>query len=177
MCVQCDWSDDFVYAPLPPCINLKHLNLKSEADRRKIYETWRVPFMDVNQLSAAGFYFTNQSDIVRCDFCGVEIGWRTDVDVALKELRRWIPSCSFVKGLRVGNIPICSNGQPEKSSQQPTRSHDMCGSHYELSINSLPERSNHYKLYFLFLYVCFLLLRTNFQCSLQLQVPEHLRTW
>jgi len=24
--------------------------------------------MDANQLAAAGFYFTNQSDIVRCDF-------------------------------------------------------------------------------------------------------------
>jgi len=40
--------------------------LESEVDRRKTCETWRVPFMDANQLAAAGFYFTNQSYIVRC---------------------------------------------------------------------------------------------------------------
>ena len=141
MCVECNSIDDFVYVPLPPSINLKYLNLKSEADRRKTYETCRVPFMDANQLAAAEFYFTNQSDIVRCVFCGVEIGWWTDGDVALKEHRRWSPACSFVKGLSVGNIPILSNNQPEKTSQQPTRSHDVCGSHYELRPNSLPERS------------------------------------
>ena len=56
-------------------INLKQLNLINEVDRRKIYEAWRVPYMDANQLAAAGFYFTNQSDIVRCVFCGVEIGF------------------------------------------------------------------------------------------------------
>jgi len=68
MCVECNSIDEFVYVPLPPNINLKHVNLKSEVDRRKSYETWRVPFMDANQLAAAGFYFTNQSDIVRCVF-------------------------------------------------------------------------------------------------------------
>ena len=69
MCVECNSSDDFVYVPLASSINLKHLNLKTEADRRKRYETWRITFMDANQLAAAGFYFTNQSDIVRCVFC------------------------------------------------------------------------------------------------------------
>ena len=132
------------YKPLSYSINLKHLNLKSEVDRRKKYETWRVPFMDANQLAAAGFHFTDQNDIVRCVFCGVEIGWWTHGDIALKEQRCWSPGCSFVKGLRFGNFPILSNNQPEQSSQQPTRSHDVCGSHYELRPNSLPERSKYY---------------------------------
>jgi len=54
MCVKGNSSGNFVYVPLPPGINLKHLNSKSEADRRKTYETSRVPFMDANQLAAAG---------------------------------------------------------------------------------------------------------------------------
>jgi len=99
MCVECNSSDDFVYVPLPPSINLKYLNLKSEVDRRKIFETWRVPFIDANQMAAAGFYFTNESDVVRwVFFCGVEIGYWRDGDIALKEHQRWIPSCGFVKG-------------------------------------------------------------------------------
>jgi hypothetical protein len=33
--------------------------MKSEANRRKRYESWAVPFMDINRLAAAGFYFKN----------------------------------------------------------------------------------------------------------------------
>jgi len=80
----CNSGDNIVYVPLPPSINPKHLNLKSEVDRRKTYETWCVPFMDANQLAAAGFYFTNQSDIVRCVFCGVEIVYWREEDDGLK---------------------------------------------------------------------------------------------
>jgi hypothetical protein len=37
-------------------MNLQPLNLKSEVDRRKTFKYWRLPFMDVNQLAAAGFF-------------------------------------------------------------------------------------------------------------------------
>jgi len=114
MCLECNSSEEFFSVPLPPSINLKHLNFEREVDRPKIYEIWRVPFVDANQLAAAGFYFTNQSDIVRCVFCGVEIGYWTDGDDALKEHQRWSRSCGSVKGLYFGNIPILSNGQPDK---------------------------------------------------------------
>ena len=40
--------------------------------------------------------------------------------------------------------PILSNGQPDKSSQEPTRSHDVYGSHFELRRNSVPERNKYY---------------------------------
>jgi len=106
-----------VHLPLPFSINLKHLNLKSEVRNRKTYETWRLPIMDANQLAAAGFYFTNLSDVVRCFFCVVKIYHWSEGDDALKEHRRWNPSCGFVKGLCVGNIPILSNDHPEKSPQ------------------------------------------------------------
>ena len=87
---------------------LQRLNLKSEADRRKTYEGWPVPFMDINHLSAAGFYFTNQADVVRCAFCGVEMGYWEEGDDAFKDHDEWSPSCEFIKGLSVGNIPIGS---------------------------------------------------------------------
>ena len=77
-------------------------------------------------------------------FCGVEIDYWAEGDYALKEHRRLSPSCGFAKGLWVGNILILSNNQPEKSSQQPNRSHDVCRSHYELKPNSLSERSKYY---------------------------------
>jgi len=43
--------------PSPPSsMNLQPLNLKSEVHRRKTFKYWRVPFMGINQLAAAGFF-------------------------------------------------------------------------------------------------------------------------
>jgi hypothetical protein len=69
-------ANNVVYVhPLPsPPPNLQNLNLKSEFDRRKTFKYWRKPFMDVNQLTPAGFFFTNRGDVVRCAFCEVEVG-------------------------------------------------------------------------------------------------------
>ena len=55
MCVDCNWGGNFEYVPLPPSINLNHLNLKNEVDLRKTYETCRLHFMDANQLAAVCF--------------------------------------------------------------------------------------------------------------------------
>ena len=129
--------------------------------------------MNANQLAAAGFYFTKQSDVFGCAFCGVEVDYWKEGDDALKEHQRWIPSCGFAKGLCVGNAPTLSNDQPEKSSDQPTRSRSVRGPRFELRPNSLPERSKYYNLYFFFCYLCVfdnsLLI---FKVLIQLQVLE-----
>jgi hypothetical protein len=61
-------------------MKLQPLNLKSEVHRRKIFQYWRMLFLDVNQLAAAGFFFTNRRDMVCCAFCGVKSG------IGLKEI-------------------------------------------------------------------------------------------
>ena len=96
-----------VYVPRrhSPPTNLQNLNLKREVDRRKTFKYWRLSFMDVNQLAAAGFFFTNRGDVVRCAFCEAEIGQWVEGDDEFKEHQRWSPSCAFVKKLFVGNIP------------------------------------------------------------------------
>jgi len=140
---------------------MQKLNMKSEADRRKTYEKWPVPFMDKDHLSAAGFFFTNRGDVVRCAFCGVEVGRWEEGDDAFRDHQRWSPSCGFIKGLIVGNIPIGSDGQPGTSSsssssslpsslpssslshyQGTTHSYDVCGPYMELRPNSGPEQGS-----------------------------------
>jgi len=148
---------------------MQKLNMKSEADRRRTYERWPVPFMDKDRLSAAGFYFTNRGDVVRCAFCGVEVGRWEEGDDAFRDHQRWSPSCGFIKGLIVGNIPIGSDGQPGTSSSLPssssssslpsssssssslpsssfyrgtTHSYDVCGPYMELRPNSGPEQGS-----------------------------------
>lgn len=132
--------------------NMQILNMKSEADRRRTFEDWPVAFMDTNRLSAAGFYFTNRNDVVRCAFCGVEVGRWEEGDDAFRDHQRWSPSCGFLKGLRVGNIPIASDSQPGTSSssssllplssQETSRSYDVCGPYMELRPNSGPEQGS-----------------------------------
>jgi hypothetical protein len=63
-------AGELVYVPPRPSPppNLQNLNLKSEVDRRKTFKYWRVPIMDVNQLEAVGFFFTNRGDVVRLCF-------------------------------------------------------------------------------------------------------------
>jgi len=75
--------------------------------------------MEENQLAAAGFSFTSQSDVVRCAFCGVEVGHWEEGDEALKEHQRWSPSCGFFKGLCVTNIPILTTSRSNHLNNLP----------------------------------------------------------
>ena len=61
----------------------------------------------------------------------MQLGQWEQEDGPFKGLQRWSPSCEVIKGLFVGNIPISSTDQPVASaltSQQSTRSGDVCGS-------------------------------------------------
>ena len=103
--------------------------------------------MDPNQMAAAGFYYTNTRDVVCCAFCEVGIGHWEKTDNPITEHQRWSPSCDFIKGLFVGNIPILSNNQPETSSQ-----HTASVSHMEYRPNSRPERGKYNYFYFIFIF-------------------------
>ncbi|KDR19613.1 death-associated inhibitor of apoptosis 1-like [Zootermopsis nevadensis] len=125
--------------PHQPATNIcQSLNLKSEAERLKTYEKWSIVFMDPHALSAAGFYYTNQGDVVQCVFCGVQVGQWEEGDAPFTDHQRWAPSCGFVRGMPVGNIPINSDGHPET---QESRSYDVCGPFLEFRPNSGPERA------------------------------------
>ena len=135
----------------PNCKSMQTLNMKSEADRRKTYKDWYVSFMDKNYLAAAGFYFTNCGDVVRCAFCEVEVGYWKKGDNAFSDHQRWSPSCEFIKGLFVGNIPIHS--ETSSPPQQTSRSYDVCGPLMELKPNPRPEQSK-YNILGFYMYVC-----------------------
>jgi hypothetical protein len=120
---------------------------KNEVDRRKTLKHWRVPYMDVNQLAADGFFFTNWGDVVRCVFCEVEVGqWEKEND-AFKDHQRWSPSCAFVKGLFVGNVPELSN-----TTQQPSSNNDVCGTYIAYTLKS--SRPESCKYTFIFIHLC-----------------------
>jgi hypothetical protein len=66
-------------------------------------------FMNKNDMAAAGFYFTGIGDVVRCPFCGVQIGYWEPRDETFSDHKRGSPSCSFACEYFTRNIPIGSD--------------------------------------------------------------------
>ena len=89
--------------------SIQQYSVKSEEIRRKTFHNWPVKFIDKNYLAAAGFYYTNFKDVVCCAFCHVRLGQWKQGDSPFEEHNRWSPSCAYMKGLFVGNIPVGSN--------------------------------------------------------------------
>jgi hypothetical protein len=88
------------------------LDMWKEADRLRTYDTWSVSFMNKNDLAAAGFYFTGREDVVRCTFCGVQVGRREPGDDPFKDHKRLGRCCEFISGYYSKNIHISSDDQP-----------------------------------------------------------------
>nr|CAD7573791.1 unnamed protein product [Timema californicum] len=114
-------------------------NLKMESERRKTFRRWPVPFMDPDKLAEAGFYYLNKDDIVRCAFCGVEIGHWEEGDDAMRDHQRWGPHCPFLRKFSVGNVPLAGGSDEEFPANQ---SYDTCGPYgIEIRPFSGPEKS------------------------------------
>jgi len=71
--------------------------LMSNRERFATFESWPLDFLSPQRMSKCGFFYTRRGDIVKCAYCGVEIGdWLIDDD-PWNEHFKHSPSCSFVK--------------------------------------------------------------------------------
>ena len=77
-----------------------------EAQRLRTFDRWPVPFIDKHQLALLGFYYFGPGDLVKCYFCGIEIGMWEEGDDVLADHVRWSPLCPFICRLRTNNVPI-----------------------------------------------------------------------
>lgn len=87
-----------------PDFQISDLNV--EANRLKTFDNWCVPFIDKNQLALLGFYYYGPNDLVKCYFCGVEVGMWEDGDDVLTDHMRWSPSCNLIRRRHTNNVPI-----------------------------------------------------------------------
>jgi hypothetical protein len=98
-------------------------------------------------------FFTTLGDVVRCAFCQVEGGHWIEWDDAFKEHKRWSPSCGFVNGVFVWNIPA-----PSKTpQQQPSNSYEVCGPYTEYIPKTTRSERGKYIYLRLFTFIYFLL--------------------
>uniref|UniRef100_T1HCP5 RING-type domain-containing protein n=1 Tax=Rhodnius prolixus TaxID=13249 RepID=T1HCP5_RHOPR len=85
---------------------VQNINLYKESERLKTFDQWPVEFMPRHKMAEAGFYYLKKDDIVRCVFCGVEIGKWVPGDDPMVDHMKWSPQCRFVRKLPVGNVPL-----------------------------------------------------------------------
>uniref|UniRef100_UPI00358F0481 E3 ubiquitin-protein ligase XIAP-like n=1 Tax=Myxine glutinosa TaxID=7769 RepID=UPI00358F0481 len=88
-------------------IPTENAGMCSEEARLKTFVSWpRQGKPTIEELAAAGLYYVGTNDRTQCFVCrGILRSW-DPLDCALNEHRRWFPSCRFVCGLDVGNIPL-----------------------------------------------------------------------
>nr|SVE81171.1 EOG090X01XB [Daphnia magna] len=81
--------------------------LKREDIRLRTFnEHFSATFLNPLALAKAGFFYVGVDDQVQCAFCrGVVKDWEVDDD-PVREHQRLFPSCPFVLGLPVGNVPL-----------------------------------------------------------------------
>lgn len=82
------------------------IELNVEAQRLRTFDRWPVPFIDKHQLALLGFYYFGPGDLVKCYFCGIEVGMWEEGDDVLADHVRWSPLCPFICRLRTNNVPI-----------------------------------------------------------------------
>lgn len=89
---------------MPPMLSKEDLNI--EANRLLTFGNWTVPYVDKHQLALLGFYYYGPSDMVKCHFCGVEIGMWEEGDDVLTDHMRWSPYCMLLRRGETPNVPI-----------------------------------------------------------------------
>ncbi|XP_043547057.1 baculoviral IAP repeat-containing protein 2 [Chiloscyllium plagiosum] len=90
----------------------------SEEMRLRTFQNWpSYSSLIPAELAKAGFYYTGEEDRVACFVCGGKLSNWEPGDHASSEHRRHFPSCPFVLGNPMGNIPM-SNTESQRLEER-----------------------------------------------------------
>src|SRR5882757_9492585 len=96
----CNSEEDICEIFLDTAIEeLIKLKMNIEKYRIESYYGWPIPYINIRELAYSGFFYTGIADVVKCNFCGVELYRWSATDIPSKEHIRWSPKCEFVKEL------------------------------------------------------------------------------
>ncbi|XP_069746817.1 baculoviral IAP repeat-containing protein 2 isoform X2 [Narcine bancroftii] len=88
-----------------------------EETRLQTFQNWpSYSSLMPTDLAKAGFYYTGEDDKVACFICGGRLSNWEPGDRATTEHRRHFPSCPFILGNEVGNIPM-NNSESQRQNQ------------------------------------------------------------
>ncbi|XP_075226321.1 death-associated inhibitor of apoptosis 2-like [Lycorma delicatula] len=90
--------------------SLRTMYQENELARLQSFESWPKPYIVTPEsLARAGFYYTRESDTVKCAFCNVMVGHWEEGDDPIAEHRRHFPDCTFL--LAIQTIPPQTENQ------------------------------------------------------------------
>ncbi|XP_069809497.1 baculoviral IAP repeat-containing protein 7 isoform X2 [Dendropsophus ebraccatus] len=108
------WSPSVMVPQLPAVVKPR---MRCEATRLRTFTMWPGPStMHPQDLARAGFYYLGPGDRVQCFCCGGILRSWEQGDQPLDEHRKFFPSCQFVLGREVGNVP-CAAGRDAVDGQ------------------------------------------------------------
>lgn len=115
--------------------------MKSQRNRLLSYINWPCTFVTADALAEQGFFYTQKSDIVRCAFCGLELGKWEAGDVPAADHRTWSPHCPLIRGVECGNVCMSDSERAScPTSAADDLSFDTCGKYgIHVRPNSGPE--------------------------------------
>lgn len=96
-------------------------HMKSEENRLQTFSFWPLSApVRPKDLAQAGLYYLQQNDRVQCFCCGgILANWDVG-DSAWGEHSKHFPSCFFILGHDVGNIPLQGSREEKNGNIQPT---------------------------------------------------------
>uniref|UniRef100_A0A3P9PWN8 RING-type E3 ubiquitin transferase n=1 Tax=Poecilia reticulata TaxID=8081 RepID=A0A3P9PWN8_POERE len=86
---------------------LEEPRMREEAERLRTFQNWPADAQVASgDLAKAGFFFLGSGDKVQCFCCGGVLRFWEQGDSPAVEHKRHFPTCSFILGRTVGNIPL-----------------------------------------------------------------------
>jgi hypothetical protein len=77
-----------------------------EKFRIESFKRWPIPYINVREMAANGFYYKGESDLVKCNFCDIQLGnWEAE-DVPIEQHRKYAPYCPHLNGGSTRNVPL-----------------------------------------------------------------------
>ena len=84
----------------------KSEEMRYEKNRLQSFINWPLPFVSPDLLAMNGFYYIGPHDMVRCNFCGINLGhWECD-DVISKEHEKYSYNCPMITLMWCDNISL-----------------------------------------------------------------------
>ncbi|KAM9752315.1 baculoviral IAP repeat-containing protein 7 [Menidia menidia] len=97
---------------------LKEPQMRGEGDRLRTFQNWPADAPVISgDLAKAGFFFLGSRDKVQCFCCGGILRHWIRGDSPAAEHKRHFPTCSFILGQAVGNIPLQSGSSDSVDGQ------------------------------------------------------------
>jgi hypothetical protein len=92
-------------------------DMNYEKGRIETFKGWPVPYINVRELAANGFYYCGNDDYVQCNFCQFRVH-NFEADWNINELHnKYAGFCPLNLGMETDNVKLNKNGSDAGENQ------------------------------------------------------------